>query len=265
MFQDFEYGKHYRRVKNTFFVDSQGFVKFRIERLTIKYYTDKNSYYPNISLNYWQAENKYRFTPPGLKNKDIFDLTKDKEKLNDEIKDYKKKILGVEETVKNQKLERLLMLVDSGIVDVKTAKECVNTDNLISQNIEVNDVLFKDMNIFYKLGDWLFGDCTIYMEQYTGGYINQPKPLTIDEIHRITPPRTKGNSCWKYDLPENKSTVKMPKYTRSLDCKNFESEPTLKIYKMTKKNKRKRIDKEFSKYLEYMYNESLYDLLKDKE
>lgn len=71
LFKDFEYGKHYRRVENTFYIDRQGFVKFRVERMSIKYYTDKNTYYPNILLNYW-GEKKYNFNAPGLKNKMIY-------------------------------------------------------------------------------------------------------------------------------------------------------------------------------------------------
>jgi phage-related protein (TIGR01555 family) len=52
-----------------------------------------------------------------------------------------------EESVKNQKLERLLRLVDAGLVDIKTAKECINVENLIAKDVDVDEVLFKDMNI----------------------------------------------------------------------------------------------------------------------
>lgn len=71
-FSDFELGKHYRRVNNTFYMDRRGFVKFRVEKMAIKYYTDKNTYYPNISIYYNNNEDKYYFTPPGLKNKTIY-------------------------------------------------------------------------------------------------------------------------------------------------------------------------------------------------
>ncbi|NDK07858.1 DUF1073 domain-containing protein [Candidatus Gracilibacteria bacterium] len=52
-----------------------------------------------------------------------------------------------EENVKTQKLNRLLLLVNAGLVDISTAKECVNVDNLIAKDLDVNDVLFKDMTI----------------------------------------------------------------------------------------------------------------------
>lgn len=47
-----------------------------------------------------------------------------------------------EETVKNAKSNRLLTLLGSGLVDVETAKQVINKDNLISIDIDVNDELF---------------------------------------------------------------------------------------------------------------------------
>jgi phage-related protein (TIGR01555 family) len=48
-----------------------------------------------------------------------------------------------EENVKNAKSNRLISLMMAGLVDVQTAKEVINKDNLVSVDIDVNDDLFK--------------------------------------------------------------------------------------------------------------------------
>lgn len=52
-----------------------------------------------------------------------------------------------EEIVKTQKLDRLLRILDAGLIDTQTAKECLNMDNLIAKDIDVNSTLFKEMVI----------------------------------------------------------------------------------------------------------------------
>jgi phage-related protein (TIGR01555 family) len=72
--------------------------------------------------------------------KKIFDIVVDD--LNIEWKPLRILNAEQEENVKNAKTNRLLSLMSTGLIDISTAKQIINKDNLVSIDIKINDELF---------------------------------------------------------------------------------------------------------------------------